>query len=151
LADRLTEQQEWPLSQCGVVSSSIRSPDFVFIGAQPATGWLAGQFAEDARGFLITGAGIPDDKLDDVGRMPLFLETGRPGIFAVGDVRSGSVKRAATAIGEGSMAVRLVYERLQATGTAVVDPPRAGGDGRGPGRHQVDVPRPSDQVRDKLD
>jgi len=104
---------------------------FVFIGAQPATGWLAGQLAEDARGFLITGAGIPDDELDDAGRMPLFLETSRPGIFAVGDVRSGSVKRAATAIGEGSMAVRLVYERLQATGTAVADPPRAGGDGRG--------------------
>ena len=96
---------------------------FVFIGAQPATGWLAGQLAEDAHGFLITGAGIPADKLDDPGQLPLFLETSRPGIFAVGDVRSGSVKRAATAIGEGSMAVRLVYERLQATGTAVADPP----------------------------
>jgi thioredoxin reductase (NADPH) len=106
---------------------------FVFIGAQPATGWLAGQLAEDASGFLMTGAGIPDDQLDDAGRRPLFLETSRPGIFAVGDVRSGSVKRAATAIGDGSMAVRLVYERLQATGTAVAEPPRAGGDGRGPG------------------
>jgi thioredoxin reductase (NADPH) len=106
---------------------------FVFIGAQPATGWLAGQLAEDARGFLITGAGIPDDQLDDASAMPLFLETSRPGVFAVGDVRSGSVKRAATAIGEGSMAVRLVYERLQATGTAVADPPRAGGDNRRPG------------------
>jgi thioredoxin reductase (NADPH) len=106
---------------------------FVFIGAQPATGWLAGQLAEDTRGFLITGAGIPDDQLDDASRMPLFLETSRPGVFAVGDVRSGSVKRAATAIGEGSMAVRLVYERLQATGTAVADPPRAGGDNRRPG------------------
>jgi thioredoxin reductase (NADPH) len=51
--------------------------------------------------------------------MPLFLETSRPGIFAIGDVRSGSVKRVATAIGEGSMAVRLVYERLQATGQSV--------------------------------
>ena len=99
---------------------------FVFIGAQPATGWLAGQLAEDARGFLITGAGIPAGQLDDAGWTPLFLETSRPGVFAVGDVRSGSVKRAATAIGEGSMAVRLVYERLQATGTAVADPPRAG-------------------------
>jgi thioredoxin reductase (NADPH) len=101
---------------------------FVFIGAQPATGWLAGQLAEDTRGFLLTGTGIPPAQLDDTGQMPLFLETSRPGIFAVGDVRSGSVKRAATAIGEGSMAVRLVFERLQATGSAVADPPRADGD-----------------------
>ena len=97
---------------------------FVFIGAEPSTGWLAGQLAEDARGFLLTGSNIPEARLDDAGRMPLFLETSRPGIFAVGDVRSGSVKRTATAIGEGSMAVRLVFERLQATGSAVADPPR---------------------------
>jgi hypothetical protein len=49
---------------------------------------------------------------------PLFLETSRPGIFAVGDLRSGSVKRAAAAIGEGSMAVRLVFDRLKSTGSA---------------------------------
>jgi hypothetical protein len=54
----------------------------VFIGAQPATGWLAGQLAEDARGFLITGAGIPDGKLDDASRMPLFLA--QPGAMAAG-------------------------------------------------------------------
>src|SRR5882757_491672 len=106
---------------------------FVFIGARPATGWLAGQLAQDNRGFLLTGTSIPQAQLDDTSRMPLFLETSRPGVFAVGDVRSGSVKRAATAIGEGSMAVRLVYERLQPTGTAVADPPRAGGDNRRPG------------------
>ena len=76
-------------------------------------------------GFLLTGADIPQARLDGTGRMPLFLETSRPGVFAVGDVRSGSVKRTATAIGEGSMAVRLVFERLQATGSAVADPPRA--------------------------
>jgi thioredoxin reductase (NADPH) len=103
---------------------------FVFIGAKPSTGWLAGQLAEDTRGFLLTGTNIPEARLDDTGRMPLFLETSRPGVFAVGDVRSGSIKRTATAIGEGSMAVRLVFERLQATGSAVADPPRADGDGR---------------------
>jgi thioredoxin reductase (NADPH) len=97
---------------------------FVFIGAQPSTQWLAGQLAEDTRGFLLTGSNIPQAHLDDRDQVPLFLETSRPGIFAVGDVRSGSVKRAATAIGEGSMAVRLVFERLQATGSAVADPPR---------------------------
>ena len=103
---------------------------FVFIGAQPATGWLAGQLAEDAHGFLLTGSNIPQARLEDKDQAPLFLETSRPGVFAVGDVRSGSVKRAATAIGEGSMAVRLVFERLQATGSAVTDPLRGGPDSR---------------------
>jgi thioredoxin reductase (NADPH) len=98
---------------------------FVFIGAQPATGWLGGQLAEDDHGFLLTGNDVPVAPLEGTTtRAPLFLETSRPGIFCVGDVRSGSIKRAATAIGEGSMAVRLVFERLQATGTAVADPPR---------------------------
>jgi thioredoxin reductase (NADPH) len=103
---------------------------FVFIGAQPATGWLAAQLAEDAHGFLLTGSNIPEAQLEDKDWAPLFLETSRPGVFAVGDVRSGSVKRAATAIGEGSMTVRLVFERLQATGSAVADPPRADTDSR---------------------
>ena len=91
---------------------------FVFIGAQPRTGWLAGQLAEDSRGFLLTGTGIPRRRARRPGRgPPLFLETSRPGIFAVGDVRSGSVKRAAAAIGEGSMAVRLVFDRLKSAGS----------------------------------
>ena len=89
---------------------------FVFIGAKPGTGWLAGQLAQDSHGFLLTGTDIPA-RLDDENMNPLFLETSRPGIFAVGDVRSGSVKRAAAAIGEGSMAVRLVFDRLQPAGT----------------------------------
>ena len=96
---------------------------FVFIGAQPSTGWLGGQLAADNHGFLLTGSDVPEAQLDDSGRMPLLLETSRPGIFAIGDVRSGSVKRAATAIGEGAMAARLVFERLPAMGTAVAEPP----------------------------
>jgi len=97
---------------------------FVFIGAKPATQWLEGQLAKDPDGFLLTGTEVPASEFDADGRTPLFLETSRPGIFCVGDVRSGSVKRCATAIGEGSMAVRLVFERLQATGSAAADPPR---------------------------
>jgi thioredoxin reductase (NADPH) len=97
---------------------------FVFIGAQPATDWLEGQLAVDSHGFLLTGTSIPVTQLDSADQAPLFLETSRPGIFCVGDVRSGSVKRVATAIGEGSMAVRLVFERLQATGTALSEPQR---------------------------
>jgi thioredoxin reductase (NADPH) len=85
---------------------------FVFIGAKPSTQWIEGQLAEDEDGFLLTGSDIPATYLDGGHPSPLFLETSRPGIFCVGDVRSGSVKRAATAIGEGSMAVRLVFERL---------------------------------------
>ena len=96
---------------------------FVFIGANPGTGWLAGQLAEDRHGFLLTGSDIPAARLEDQNLTPSFLETSRPGIFAVGDVRSGSVKRVAAAIGEGSVAVRLAFERLQAAGTA--DPPSA--------------------------
>src|ERR1019366_5749315 len=66
---------------------------FVFIGAQPSTKWLGGQLAEDSHGFLLTGGSIPEAQLDDTGQMPLFLETSRPGIFAIGDVRSGSATR----------------------------------------------------------
>jgi thioredoxin reductase (NADPH) len=91
---------------------------FVFIGAKPGTDWLAGQLAADTRGFLLTGSDIPAAKLDDDSRTPLFLESSRPGIFCVGDVRSGSVKRVSAAIGEGAIAVRLVFDRLQSTGTA---------------------------------
>ena len=108
----------------GQVSSVPVSGLFVFIGARPSTEWLDGQLATDSKGFLLTGTAIPAQRLPP-GTLPLMLETSRPGVFCVGDVRSGSVKRCATAIGEGSMAVRLVFERLQAHGTAAAEPPRA--------------------------
>jgi thioredoxin reductase (NADPH) len=91
---------------------------FVFIGAKPGTGWLAGQLAEDRHGFLLTGSDIPAVQLEHENLTPLFLETSRPGVFAAGDVRSGSVKRVAAAIGEGSVAVRLAFERLESAGAA---------------------------------
>ncbi len=88
---------------------------FVFIGASPHTEWLQGQLATDEAGFLFTGRDLQGEDLAEFdGDRPLFLETSRPGIFAVGDVHSGSVKRVASAVGEGSMAVRLVHERLAA-------------------------------------
>jgi thioredoxin reductase (NADPH) len=95
---------------------------FVFIGATPSTDWLHGQLAVDEDGFVLTGADIPVARLESVEQAPLLLETSRPGVFCVGDVRSRSVKRVATAIGEGSMAVRLVFDRLQTKGIAVSDP-----------------------------
>lgn len=98
---------------------------FVFIGANPCTGWLGGQLAEDGHGFLLTGTDIPADHREETDVMPLVLETSRPGIFCVGDVRSRSIKRVAAAVGEGSMAVRLVFERLEAAGLAMADSPGA--------------------------
>ena len=86
---------------------------FVLIGAEPHTGWLRGLLAMDGHGFLLTGREIPQDSLEAYGgEQPLFLETSWPGVFAVGDVRSGSIKRCASAVGEGSMAVSLVHQRL---------------------------------------
>jgi thioredoxin reductase (NADPH) len=98
---------------------------FVFIGARPSTDWLDGQLAVDEDGFLLAGTDVPLARREGVEQTPLLLETSRPGVFCVGDVRSRSVKRVATAIGEGSMAVRLVFDRLQATGVAVADQARA--------------------------
>ena len=87
---------------------------FVFVGADPHTEWLHGKVAMDSKGFLFTGRDVDGDDLAQYdGERPLFLETSRPGVFAVGDVHSGSIKRVASAVGEGSMAVRLVHQRLE--------------------------------------
>jgi thioredoxin reductase (NADPH) len=87
----------------------------VFIGASPHTDWLRGEVAMDEDGFLLTGRDVPAEELAAHGAEdPFFLETSQLGVFAVGDVRSGSVKRVASAVGEGSMAVRLVHQRLAA-------------------------------------
>jgi thioredoxin reductase (NADPH) len=88
---------------------------FVFIGASPHTDWVRELVAVDEHGFLLTGRDVPDAELAAfAGDRPFFLETSRPGIFAVGDVHSGSIKRVASAVGEGSMAIRLVHQRLAA-------------------------------------
>ena len=84
---------------------------FVFIGAQPRTDWLAGVVSRDERGFVLTGPDLPAGS--NPGREPLHLETSLPGVFAVGDVRGGSVKRVASAVGEGAMAVSLVHRWLE--------------------------------------
>ena len=88
---------------------------FVFIGASPHTEWLQGHVALDEHGFVLTGTDVRDEQLSGFnGQRPYFLETSQAGIFAVGDVHSGSIKRVASAVGEGSMAVRLVHQRLAA-------------------------------------
>ena len=89
---------------------------FLLIGAEPHTGWLGGYVERDDRGFVMTGrdlvrAGAPlaEWPLD---RPPLLLETSVPGVFAAGDVRHRSVKRVASAVGEGAIAIQLVHEYL---------------------------------------
>jgi len=89
---------------------------FIFIGALPRTEWLAGLVERDERGFLLTGPDLmrngerPKGWVPD--RDPFLLETNVPGIFAVGDVRRGSVKRVASGVGEGSVAVQFIHQYL---------------------------------------
>ncbi|MEU6676717.1 FAD-dependent oxidoreductase [Streptomyces sp. NPDC046925] len=96
---------------------------FVFIGARPRTDWLQGVLALDEKGFVLTGAdarAVADARRwDALGRDPMLLETTLPGVFAAGDVRSGSVKRVASATGEGAMAIRLVHEHREQAGNLV--------------------------------
>jgi thioredoxin reductase (NADPH) len=93
---------------------------FVFIGAKANTGWLQGAVELDERGFVLTGRELDGSPLEEdvwqgLSREPYPLETSLPGVFAAGDVRSGSIKRVASAVGEGSMAVRLVHQYLADT------------------------------------
>jgi thioredoxin reductase (NADPH) len=97
---------------------------FIFIGAVPHTDWLAGSLARDEHGFVLAGRDIPDTEPWPLDRPPLPLETSIPGVFAAGDVRHGSVKRVASAVGEGAMAVQLVHQYLAEQAVAA---PAAGG------------------------
>lgn len=89
---------------------------FIFIGAEPCTGWLDGVVERDSRGFLLTGPDLMHDGKRPKGwpldRDPVLLETNVPGIFAVGDVRYGSTKRVASGVGEGSVAIQFVHQYL---------------------------------------
>ena len=94
---------------------------FFFIGAEANTGWLKGVVELDQRGFVLTGRELDGSALEEdawagLSREPYPLETSLPGVFAAGDVRSGSIKRVASAVGEGSMTVRLVHQYLADTG-----------------------------------
>ena len=84
---------------------------FVFIGAMPRTEWLAGVVARDQRGFILAGAEVKADGWA-LQRDPYPLETSVPGVFVAGDVRARSIKRVASAVGEGAMAVSLVHQYL---------------------------------------
>jgi len=89
---------------------------FVMIGATPRTDWLPPDIARDERGYVLTGADGPEDGQAEHPRLP--FETTMPGVFALGDVRAGSVKRIAAAVGEGSAAVAQVHRYLTRVASA---------------------------------
>ena len=105
--------------RCGNTGQVERAPAsavFIFIGAEPRTEWLDGTVARDERGFIFTGQELLRDGKRPKGwtlsREPGLLETNVPGVFAAGDVRHGSMKRVASSVGEGAMAVQLVHQYL---------------------------------------
>ena len=89
---------------------------FIFIGASPSTDWLGDAVARDDKGFIYTGTDLPDACNWTLERDPYLLETSIPGVFAAGDVRSTSVKRVASAVGEGSIAVQFIHQYLADVG-----------------------------------
>jgi len=93
---------------------------FIFIGADAETEWLPAEIALDDRGYVLTGAEIGAAGVWPLERDPYLLETSVPGIFACGDVRSGPVKRVASAVGEGSMAIAFVHQYLSEAEAAAV-------------------------------
>ena len=99
--------------QTGEERTVITSGVFSFIGAVPRTDWTRGRLETDARGFIRTGSGVIRRDTPERRRERFLLETSRAGVFAAGDVRAGSVKRVASAVGEGSMSVQFVHEHLR--------------------------------------
>ena len=116
-----TERLEAISIHCGDSNETSRVPAsslYVFIGAEPHTDWLAGVVERDVRGFILTGADLARNGKYPRGwpldRQPYWMETSVPGIFAAGDVRHGSVKRVASGVGEGSIAVQFIHQYLSA-------------------------------------
>jgi thioredoxin reductase (NADPH) len=107
----------WRNSQTGQTEKHQISHVFVMTGADPNTRWLDGCIALDDKGFIKTGPDLSTENLSAAGlplmRQPYLLETSLPGVFAVGDVRGGSIKRVASAVGEGSIAITFVHQVLQ--------------------------------------
>jgi thioredoxin reductase (NADPH) len=114
--DKRLEEISVSCSDTDKVERVPTSSIFIFIGALPQTDWLAGLVERDDRGFILTGPDLIRDgerpKGWELERDPFLLETNVPGIFAVGDVRHGSVKRVASGVGEGSVAVQFIHQYL---------------------------------------
>jgi thioredoxin reductase (NADPH) len=110
------ERVRWQDRQTGNIETHDIRHVFVMTGAVPSTQWLQGCIALDADGFIKTGSDLSPDDLAaahwPLARTPHLLETSLPGVFAVGDVRGGNIKRVASAVGEGSIAVSFVHQVL---------------------------------------
>ncbi|HEY2289918.1 MAG TPA: FAD-dependent oxidoreductase, partial [Thermoanaerobaculia bacterium] len=111
------ERVSWRDQNAGTTETHNIRHVFVMTGAAPSTGWLGECIALDEKGFIKTGPDLSNDELNaarwPLPRRPYLLETSLPGVFAVGDVRGGSVKRVASAVGEGSISVSFVHRALQ--------------------------------------
>jgi thioredoxin reductase (NADPH) len=107
------------ISLCDRGAATVEDVDagwvFIFIGAAPRTAWLGTSVVRDERWFVLTGPDLPADVAWPLDRGPFALETSVPGVFAAGDVRRDSMKRVASAVGEGAMSVYLVHRYLAAT------------------------------------
>jgi thioredoxin reductase (NADPH) len=108
--NKCLERVRWVEKRTGVSETHEIQHLFLMTGADPNTRWLQGGLALDDQKFVKTGTDLGEEW--KVPRPPYMLETSVPGIFAVGDIRSGSVKRVASAVGEGSMAVQFVHRVL---------------------------------------
>src|SRR5437016_841277 len=110
------ERVSWRTGPGGPVETQNIRHVFTMTGAEPSTGWMAGCVALDGKGFVKTGAALTVDELVaakwPLRRQPYLLETSIPGVLAIGDVRSGSTKRVASAVGEGSIAIATVHQVL---------------------------------------
>jgi thioredoxin reductase (NADPH) len=111
------ESVRWKNNQTGQIEEHKIRHIFIMTGADPNTSWLEGCVILDSKGFIKTGPDLSPENLSTAGwplsRQPYLLETSLPGVFAVGDVRGGSIKRVASAVGEGSVAVSLIHKVLQ--------------------------------------
>jgi thioredoxin reductase (NADPH) len=110
------ERVRWRDNQTGTSETHAIRHVFSMTGAVPNTRWLAGCVARDAQEFIKTGPDLSPEDLAaahwPLARAPYLLETSLPGVFAVGDVRGGNIKRVASAVGEGSIAVAFVHQVL---------------------------------------
>ncbi len=115
--DNHLEHVRWRDNQNGNRETRAIRHVFLMTGAVPATRWLDGGVARDAKGFIKTGTDLSQEELSamqwPLGRVPHLLETSLPGVFAIGDVRAGSIKRVASAVGEGSIAIAFVHQVLR--------------------------------------